>query len=171
MLRRVPRAIRFGLTAAFLVAALSACTAGERAEALYLHQHRLLAALTTTIDAVEPDDPDLAERLYDSEDELNAACRALWEAGARRVEAREIGDGLRWQVFTILESCAEKPARSRPRSGGWTPIPPRSTWAGRSTAEGSRARPARAGFRAALAGGMVLFTRYAPEPPKEVGAA
>jgi hypothetical protein len=108
MLRRVPRAIRLGLTAAFLAAAPSACTIGERAVALYLHQHRLLAALTSTINAVEPDDPDLAERLYDKEDELNSACRALWEAGERRVEAREIGDGLRWQVFAILESCAEK---------------------------------------------------------------
>ncbi len=49
-----------------------------------------------------------AGRLYDSEDELNSPRRPLWEAGARRVEAREIGDGLRWQVFTILESCAEK---------------------------------------------------------------
>ena len=108
MLRRVPRAIRLGLTAAFLAAAPSACTVAERAEALFFHQHRLLAALTTTIDAVEPDDPDLAERLYDSEDELNSACRALWEAGERRIEAREIQDGLRWRVFTILESCAEK---------------------------------------------------------------
>ncbi len=108
MLCRVPRAIRLGLTAEFLAATPSACTVGERAEALYFHQHRLLAALTSTINVVEPDDPDLADRLYDSEDELNSACRALWEAGARRVEAREIGDGLRWQVFTILESCAEK---------------------------------------------------------------
>ncbi len=108
MLRRVPRAIRLGLTAAFLAAAPSACTVGERAEALYLHQHRLLAALTTTINAIEPGDPDLADRLYDKEDELNLACRALWEAGERRVEAREIQDGLRWRVFAILESCAEK---------------------------------------------------------------
>jgi len=108
MLRRVPRAIRLGLTAAFLAAAPSACTVAERAEALYLHQHRLLAALTTTINAVEPGDPDLADRLYDSEDELNLACRALWEAGERRVEAREIEDGLRWHVFATLESCAQK---------------------------------------------------------------
>ncbi len=73
-----------------------------------MYQHRLLTALTYVINVVEPDDPDLADRLYDSEDELNSACRALWEAGERRVEAREIGDGLRWQVFTMLESCAEK---------------------------------------------------------------
>ncbi len=108
MSRRVPRAMCHCLTAAFLAAALSACSVGERAEALYFFQHRLLAALTNTIIAVEPDDPGLADRLYDSEDELNSACRALWEAAERRVEAREIGDGLRWQVFTILESCAEK---------------------------------------------------------------
>ncbi len=90
MLRRVPRAIRLGLTAAFLAAAPGACTVGERAEALYFYQHRVLAALTTTINVVEFDDPDLADRLYDEEDELNSACRALWEAGERRVEAREI---------------------------------------------------------------------------------
>jgi hypothetical protein len=108
MLRRVPRAIRLGLTAGFLAVAPGACTVGERAEALYYHQHLLLAALTYTINAVESDDPNLADRLYDSEDELNSACRALWEAGARRIEAREIGDGLRLQVFAILESCAEK---------------------------------------------------------------
>ena len=108
ILRRVPKAIRLGLTPAFLAAVPSACTVGEQAEALYLHQHRLLAALTSTINVVAPDDPDLAERLYDSKDEPNSACRALWEAGERGVEAREIGDGLRWQVFAILESCAEK---------------------------------------------------------------
>ncbi len=93
MLSRVPKAIRLGLTAAFLAAAPSACTVGERAEALYFHQHRLLAALTSTINAVEPDDPDLADRLYDSEDELISACRPLWEAGALRTESREILGG------------------------------------------------------------------------------
>ncbi len=102
--RRVPRAI----PAAFLIAALGACTVGERAKALYLHQHQLLAALTSTIDSVEADDPDLADRLYDSEDELISVCRPLWEAGALRAESREILGGLRWQVFTILEPCAKK---------------------------------------------------------------
>ncbi len=100
--------MRLGLTAAFLAAAPSACAIGERAEALYLHQHRLLAALTSTIITVEPDEPDLAERLYDEEDELYSACRALWEAGELRVASREIQDDLRWQVFATLESCAEK---------------------------------------------------------------
>jgi hypothetical protein len=102
------RASRLGLTAAFLTAALGACAIGERAEALYLFQHRILAALTSTITAVEPDQPDLADRLYDKEDELYSACQALWEAGERRIAGHEIGDGLRWQVFVILGSCSEK---------------------------------------------------------------
>ncbi len=108
MPRRMLRPIRLGLTAAFLATALSACAAGERAEALYLFQHRLLAALTSIITAVEPDHPDLADRLYDQEEELYSACRALWEAGERRIEGHEIEDSLRWQVFVTLESCAEK---------------------------------------------------------------
>ncbi len=102
------RKIRLGLTVSFLVTALGACSIGVHAEALYSFQHRVLAALTSTITAVEPDHPDLADHLYDKEDELYSACQALWEAGKRRIEGREIEDDLRWQVFVILESCAEK---------------------------------------------------------------
>ncbi len=108
MLRTTPRAIRLGLIAAFLAGALTGCAVGERAETLYLYQHRLLVVLTTAIVAIEPHDPELADRLYDSENELNTVCRALWQAGSRRIEAQEIDDGLRWQVFTSLDACAEK---------------------------------------------------------------
>ncbi len=97
-----------GLIAAFLTAALAGCAVGERAETLYLYQHRLLVALTTAIVAIEPHDPELAGRLYDSEDALNTACQALWQAGSRRIEAHEIDGGLRWQVFASLDACAEK---------------------------------------------------------------
>ncbi len=108
MFRELFRKIRLGLTVSFLVTALGACSIGEHADALYSFQHRLLAALTTTITAVEPDHPDLADRLYDKEDELYSACQALWVAGERSIKGREIEDELRWQVFVILESCAEK---------------------------------------------------------------
>ncbi len=108
MVRTTPRAIRLGLIAAFLAAALTGCAVGERAETLFLYQHRLLLALTTAIVAIEPHDPELAGRLYDSEDELNTVCRALWQAGSRRIEAQEIEGGLRWQVFASLSACAEK---------------------------------------------------------------
>ncbi len=101
-------ASRIGLVAAFLAVVLSACSIGSRAETLYFFQHRVLAALTSTITAVEPDHPVLADRLYDKEDELYSACRALWEAGDRRIKGREIEDELRWQVLVILDSCADK---------------------------------------------------------------
>ena len=106
--RTTSRMIRLGVIAAFLAAALTGCAVGERAKTLYLYQHRLLVALTTAIVGIEPHDPELAGRLYDSEDELNPVCRALWQAGSRRIEAQEIDDGLRWQVFTSLDACAER---------------------------------------------------------------
>ncbi len=43
------------LIAAFMAAALAGCAVGEHAEALYLYQNRLLAALTTAIVAIEID--------------------------------------------------------------------------------------------------------------------
>ncbi len=107
-LDRLLRTIRPGLIAAFLAAALSACSAREQAKALYFHQHRLMVALIDTVAAVEPDQPDLADLLYDKEEQLYSACWALWEAGQRRIEGRDIEDELRWQVFEILDSCAEK---------------------------------------------------------------
>ena len=108
MVRTTSRTTPLGLIAALLAMALAGCAVGERAETFYLYQHRLLVALTSTIVTIEPHDPELADRLYDSEDELNTVCRALWQAGSRRIEAQEIDDGLRWQVFTSLDACAER---------------------------------------------------------------
>ncbi len=108
MVRTTFRTIRLGLIAAFMAAALAGCAARERAETLYLYQNRLLVALISTIDTIEPDDPELADRLYDSEDELNMVCRALWRAGSRWIEKHEIDGDLRWQVFTSLDACAER---------------------------------------------------------------
>ncbi len=108
MVRTTFRTIRLGLIAAFMATALAGCAARERAETLYRYQHRLLIALISTIDTIEPHDPELADRLYDSEDELNTVCRALQQASSRRIEGREIEDGLRWQVFASLNACAEK---------------------------------------------------------------
>ncbi len=108
MVRTRFRAIRLGLIAAFMATALAGCAVGERAETLYLYQHRLLVALISTIDTIEPYDPELADRLYDSEDEINTVCRALQQAGSRRIEGREIEGGLRWQAFASLNACAEK---------------------------------------------------------------
>ena len=107
MNRKIGRSIQVILTGAAL-AALAGCSAGDRAKALYLHQYKTLSALTTAIDAVEPNDPDLADRLYDTEDELQAVCAALMEAGVRRFNAREIGGALKWRVFQELDECERK---------------------------------------------------------------
>ncbi len=108
MVRTTFRTIRLGLIGAFMATALAGCAARERAETLFLYQHRLLAALISTIDTIEPHDPELADRLYDSEDELNTVCRALQQAISRRIEGHEIEGGLRWRVFASLNACAEK---------------------------------------------------------------
>ena len=107
MNRRIGRAIRMSLIGASL-AALAGCSTGYRAKALYLHQHKTLSALTTAIDAVEPKDPDLADRLYDTEDELQVACAALMEAGVRSVHAQEINGDLKWRVYQELDECEQK---------------------------------------------------------------
>ncbi len=54
-------------TAFGLIALLGACATSERAEAIYLQQHRATTALTETIVAAEAEDPELAERLYGTE--------------------------------------------------------------------------------------------------------
>ncbi len=108
MVRTTFKTIRLGLIAAFMATALAGCAARERAKTLFLYQHHLLIALISTIDTIEPYEPELADRLYDSEDELNTVCRALQQASSRRIEGREIEGGLRWQVFASLSACAEK---------------------------------------------------------------
>ncbi len=108
MIRTSFRTIRLGLIATFMAVALVGCAARERAETLYLYQNRLLVALISAIDTIEPYDPELADRLYDSEDELNTVCRALQQAISRRIEGHEIEGGLRWRVFASLNACAKK---------------------------------------------------------------
>ena len=56
MVRTTFRTIRLGLIAAFMATALAGCAARERAETLFLYQHRLLIALISTIDTIEPYD-------------------------------------------------------------------------------------------------------------------
>ena len=107
MNRKIGRSIQVILTGAAL-AALAGCSTGDRAKALYLHQYKTLSALTTAIDSLEPKDPDLADRLYDTEDELQAACAALMEAGVRRVHEQEIDGDLKWRVFQELDECEQK---------------------------------------------------------------
>jgi len=91
-----------------LVAALGGCALGERAETLYLRQHRAATALAETIAVNETENPPLAESLYTAEAEFDQACEALRRAGYLRLQAEEISSELEWDIVKSLDGCALK---------------------------------------------------------------
>ena len=91
-----------------LVAALGACALSERAETLYLRQHRAANALAETISVNETRDPPLAEALYAAEAELDQACGPLRHAGYLRFQAEEISSELEWEIINSLDGCTLK---------------------------------------------------------------
>ena len=95
-------------TALGLIALLGACAISERAEAIYLQQHRATTALTETIVAAEAEDPELAERLYGTESEFDDACAPLRQAGYDKLYGGD-GDGeMEWAILDSLDGCAAK---------------------------------------------------------------
>jgi len=115
-------------TAFGLIALLGACATSERAEAIYLQQHRATTALTETIVAAEAEDPELAERLYGTESELDDACAPLRQAGDRKLHgARSTAS---WSERSSIPSTAARPRpkRSRSGSGASTRRPPSTSW-------------------------------------------
>ena len=91
-----------------LLAPLGACATSERADAIYLQQHRATTALTETIVAAEAEDPELAERLYGTESELDDACAPLRQAGYRKLYGGEVDGDLQWVILDSLDRCAAK---------------------------------------------------------------
>ncbi len=91
-----------------LIALLGACAASERAEAIYLQQHLATTALTETIVAAEAEDPELAERLYGTESELDDANAPLRQAGYRKLYGGEVEGELEWAILDSLDGCAAK---------------------------------------------------------------
>lgn len=96
------------LWAVVLVALIAGCALGPRAKAVFVQQHRASTALTEAILAAEMEEPALAERLYGTEDELNAACGPLQTAGYRRMTEEAVDPALNWAAFTTLQGCAVK---------------------------------------------------------------
>ncbi len=91
-----------------LVAVLSGCAIGERAETLYLRQHKVATALAETIAANEIRNPALAETLYAAEAELDEACGPLRRAGYLRLQAEEISTQLEWEIVNSMGRCERK---------------------------------------------------------------
>ncbi len=95
-------------TALGLIALLGACAISERAEAIYLQQHRATTALTETIVAAEAENPELAERLYGTESEFDDACAPLRQAGYRKLYGGDADGAMGWAILDSLDGCAAK---------------------------------------------------------------
>jgi hypothetical protein len=91
-----------------LVAVLGGCALSERAETLYLRQHKVATALAEMIVANEIRNPDLAEALYAAEAEFDQACGPLRRAGYLRLQAEEISTQLEWEIVNSMGRCARK---------------------------------------------------------------
>jgi hypothetical protein len=89
-----------------LVTGLGGCTLSERAETVYLQQHRASTALTETIVFVEEADPKLADSLYETESALDDACAPLREASYRKLGGETIDSDLEWAIVDSLDGCA-----------------------------------------------------------------
>ncbi len=108
-MRRMKRGAFGGCLAVLgLVTGLGGCTLSERAETVYLQQHRASTALTETIVFAEEADPKLADSLYDTESALDDACAALREASYRQMGGEAIDSDLQLAIMDSLDGCAAK---------------------------------------------------------------
>ena len=100
---RVPGKYRTGLLALMFAIGLAGCANGEE---VFLRQNQASTALAYTIMDMEDTQPDSVDELYDAEQELTDACGPLQEAGALGMHRKEIGLGLRLEIFDALDRCA-----------------------------------------------------------------
>ena len=108
-MRRMKRGAFGGCLAVLgLVTGLGGCTLSERAETVYLQQHRASTALTETIVFAEEADPKLADSLYDTQSALDDAYAALREASYRKMGGETIDSDLEWAIVDELDGCAAK---------------------------------------------------------------
>lgn len=101
--RPAPRPL--GLVAVAFAGILAGCAYRERAEAVYLYQHRAHSALVVTIDDLQETDPALSARLYEAEEELARACAPIQEAGQRTIFGKEVDRSLELAVMSSLDEC------------------------------------------------------------------
>ncbi len=106
-MRRMKRGAFGGCLAVLgLVTGLGGCTLSERAETVYIQQHRASTALTETIVFAEEADPKLVDSLYDTESALDDACAALREASYRQMGGEAIDSDLKRAIMDSLDDCA-----------------------------------------------------------------
>lgn len=91
-----------------VVAVLGGCALNQRAEVLYLRQHKAATALAETIAHNETENPVLAETLYAAESEFDQACGALRHAAYLRFQSEKISTELEWEIVNSMDGCALK---------------------------------------------------------------
>ena len=90
------------------LAGLAACASRDRAEAVFLQQNRVSAALAEAILAAEAEGRDVTGRLYEAEAALDAACGPLQEAGYRQFNQEALDAGQRLAAYEAIEACEAK---------------------------------------------------------------
>ncbi len=99
-----------GLRAAFLLAVLTmagptGCTTPDRAEAVFLYQNQVTAALAEAVQAAEAEGRDVVEELYDAEAALRRDCGPLQNAGYRRLNQEELDTAQEIAAFDSVAAC------------------------------------------------------------------
>ena len=90
------------------LAGLAACASRDRAEAVFLHQNQVSAALAEAILAAEAEGRDVTGRLYEAEAALDAACGPLQKAGYRQFNQEALDAGQQLAAYEAVEGCEVK---------------------------------------------------------------
>ena len=93
------------LLAVFTMAGLSACATRDRAEAVYLYQNQITAALAEAVQAAEAEGRDVVEALYDAEAALRRDCGPLQNAGYRRINQEDLDTAQKLAAYDSVEAC------------------------------------------------------------------
>jgi len=91
------------------VMGLTACATRDRAEAVYLYQNQITAALAETVMAAEAEGRDV-DTLYDAEASLQRDCGPLQSAGYRRFNQEELDMAEKMAAYESVEACEARAA-------------------------------------------------------------
>ncbi len=92
------------------MAGLGACATRDRAEAVYLYQNRITAALAEAVTAAEAEGREVVDALYEAEASLQRDCGPLQSAGYRRFNQEELDMAEKMAAYESVEACEARAA-------------------------------------------------------------
>ena len=106
-----------GLRAAFFLVVFTiagpiGCTTPDRAEAVFLYQNQITAALAEAVEAAEAEGRDVVDDLYDAEAALRRDCGPLQNAGYRRFNQEELDTAQKIAAYDSVEACNATAAKA-----------------------------------------------------------